>query len=198
MQNLKSLVSLLLLTALVCGCHTLGPSRSPTAAIVERAPSDSTNTVQWVGSEDGLLALRMSVVSRGVDRGEHIQVVAQLRNSGPSPLTVLRPFGDWYQGQTVGMKIWDGKRRNQYIGPAWTYVIGASAFAVIGAGETVEDKLELNPQNFAGLSGPGTCTLRYDYSYSGYWDTTAAAGNSGISNIWRGAISSREVQVRRK
>ena len=198
MQNLKSLISLLLVTTLVCGCDAPGPSHSPPSANVEPVPSVPPVAVQWVGSEDGLLALRLTVVSPRVARGENIQVVAQLRNAGPSPLTVLRPFGDWYDAHAVRMKIWDGQRRNQYIGPAWTYVIGASAFAVIGAGETVEDKLELNPHNFAGFNGPGTYTLRYDYSYSGYWDTTAAAGNSGISNIWRGAISSREVQVRRK
>ena len=83
-------------------------------------------------------------------------------------------------------------------GPSATYVIGADAFAVVGPGKVVQDKLELTADNFPGIAAPGRYLLRYDYSYDGYWDAAGAAGNSGISGAWRGTMSSREVQVLRE
>ncbi len=95
------------------------------------------------------------------------------------------------------MKIWVGEHQIRYTGPALSYVIGSAGFVVIGPGEVVEDKMEITG-NFTGIERAGRYTLRYDYSYDGYWDATAAAANSGISNAWRGTISSREVEVFRK
>ena len=178
----------LLLTMVVGGC-------APRTDSPSSAPGPAGNT--WVTSDDGLLALRLSVMTPRVKAKEDILVAAELRNVSQQKLTVLRPFGDHYTARAVGMKIWDGARQFRYTGPALTYVIGSSAFAVIGPGEVVEDKMEITG-NFAGIELPGRYTLRYDYSYDGYWDWTAAAGKSGISNAWRGTISSREVQVFRK
>jgi len=96
------------------------------------------------------------------------------------------------------MKIWDGKRKILYSGTTPGYELGAGAFAVLGPGEAVEDKLELTADNFTGIERPGRYTLRYDYSHDGGWDDAAAAGNSGIRNVWRGTIISREVQVVRE
>ncbi len=184
MLNLKTAVSSLLLTMVIGGCGS--PTESPVAG----------NT--WVTSDDGKLALRLSVMTPRVKANGIIQVAAEIRNASQQKITILRPFGDRYAAKTPGMKMWDGKRQIGYTGPAVTYVIGSSAFAVIGPGEVVEDKLELGIDNFAGMESPGRYTLRYDYSYDGYWDTTAAAGNSGIKDAWRGTISSREVQVFRE
>lgn len=175
----KTTLAALLLTMIIPGC------RSP--------PGDPP----WVTSDDGLLALRLSAVSQCTEVSEDVQVVAQIRNASQRKLTILRPFGDWYAARAIGMKIWDGERQITYAGPAVSYVIGAKSFAVIGPGEVVEDKMELT-NNYAGFERPGRYTLRYDYSYDGYWDATAAAGNSGIAGAWRGTISSREIQVFRK
>src|SRR4029453_14988658 len=164
----KTTLAALLLTTIMQGC------RSP--------PGDPP----WVTSDDGLLALRLAAVSQSAAASEDVQVVAQIRNASQQKLTILRPFGDWYTARAIGMKIWDGERQIPYTGPAVTYVIGASAFAVIGPGEGGEEKLELTIDNFAGFERPGRYTLRYDYSYDGHWDTTAAAGNSGIAGAWRG------------
>jgi hypothetical protein len=179
----------LLLTMVVGGCASRTNSPSP-------APPRATNA--WVTSDDGLLALRFSVLTPSVKGKESIHVAAELRNVSQQKLTVLRPFGDWFTAKAISMKIWDGKRQVPYTGPYVTYVIGARAFAVLGPGEVVEDKMELSFDNFTGIAPPGRYTLRYDYSYGGYWDETAAAGNSGISGAWRGTISSREVEVFRK
>ena len=179
----------LLLALVVGGCapRTDSPSSAP-------APAASA----WVTSDDGLLALRLSVLTPRVGANEHIHVAAQLRNASQQKLTVLRPFGDWFTARAISMRIWDGERPIPYTGSWVTYVIGSSAFAVIGPGEVLEDKMELGIGYFAGIKPPGRYTLRYDYSYGGHWDETAAAGNSGISNAWRGTISSREVQVFRE
>ena len=196
MMNLKTTFAPLLLAMVVGGCapRTESPSSAPAMGKADSPPPAANG---WVTSDDGLLALRLSVLTPRVKAKENIHVAAQLRNVSQQKLTVLRPFGDHYEARAVGMKIWDGERPIRYTGPALTYVIGANAFAVIGPGEVVEDKMEITG-NFTGIERPGRYTLRYDYSYDGYWDQTAAAGNSGISNAWRGTISSREVQVFRK
>ena len=198
MLNLKTAFAALLLTMVVGGCgpSTESPSAAPAIVKPDAQPPLAEN--RWVTSDDGKLALRLSVMAQRVTANESIQVAAEIRNVSEEKITVLRPFGDWHTAKAVGMKIWDGERQIPYTGPAVTYVIGSSAFVVIGPGEVVEDKLELSINNFAGMKPPGQYTLRYDYSYNGYWDTTAAAGKSGIKDAWRGTISSREVQVIRE
>ncbi len=179
----------LLLAMVVAGC-------APRTDSPSLAPGPGGNT--WVTSDDGLLALRLSVRTPLIKGKEDILVAAELRNVSQQKLTVLRPFGDWFTAKAISLKIWDGERQIPYTGAWVTYVIGSSAFALIGPGEVLEDQMELLIDNFTGITPPGRYTLRYDYSYNGHWDETAAAGNSGVSNAWRGTISSREVGVFRK
>ncbi len=186
MLNLRTAFALLWLAMVVGGC---GPSTGAPPPLADSG---------WVTSDDGKLALRLSVMTPRVQANGNIQVAAEIRNVSQQKITILRPFGDDYAALSIGMKIWDGVSQIRYTGPVKTYVVGALAFAVLGPGEVVEDKLELMVDNFAGIERPGRYTLRYDYSYDGSWDTTAAAGNSGIKDAWRGTISSREVQVLRE
>lgn len=186
MLNLRTAFALLGLAMVVGGC---GPSADAPPPLGDSA---------WVTSDDGKLALRLSVMTPRVEANANIQVAAEIRNISQQQITILRPFGDSYAALSIGIKIWDGLRQIRYTGPAKTYVVGALAFAVIGPGEVVEDKLELPAVNADGSKSPGRYTLRYDYAYDGYWDTSAAAGKSGIKDAWRGTISSREVQVFRK
>lgn len=190
MLNLKPAFAPLLLTMILAGCGSFKES-------LPLAPQPRGES-SWVTSDDGKLALRLTVVSQRVEADENIQVVAEIRNASQQKITILRPFGDSYAALSTGMKIWDGMSQIRYTGPAKTYVVGSLAFAVLGPGEIVEDKLELPAVNSDGIATPGRYTLRYDYSYDGYWDTAAAAGESGIKDAWRGTISSREVQVFRE
>ncbi len=172
---------------------------SPEAAPADEPPSKVVpSAVEWVDADGGLLALRLSVSAQTVTKGVPVKITAQIRNTGKMPVTVLRPFGDWYHAKASGIKIWDDKRRIRYSGPTPGYVIGADAFAVLAPGATIENHIELTTDNFAGIETPGSYTLRYDYSYDGCWDETAAAGKSGIRSAWRGTITSREVRVTRR
>ncbi len=197
MLNSRIALGVLLLAMAVCGCRppSAGTSASRSAKL-DTQPADAGN--MWVAANDGSLSLRLSVATRRLKAHESIQVAAEIRNNSQQKITVLRPFGDNYAARAVGMKIWDEHQQIRYTGPVASYVIGAAAFAVIGPGETVQDRIELTIDNFAGMEPAGTYTLRYDYSYSGEWDTTAAAGASGIRDAWRGAICSREVEFVRQ
>jgi hypothetical protein len=198
MLNANVSSNLLLVTMLISGCDApVEPASSaPAVAKPNSRPALAVNS--WVTSNDGKLELRFSVISPRVKANESIQAVAEIRNASQQRITVLRPFGDWYSAEALGMKIWDGERQITYSGPTPGYVIGSDAFAVIGPGEIAKDRLELTTDNFAGTGPPGQYSLRYDYSYDGQWDDTAASGNSGISDAWRGTISSREIQVFRE
>jgi hypothetical protein len=187
----------LLLALAVDGCSP--PTTSTSATRSEKLGTQQLPAGnRWVTSDDGKLALRLSVISQSVRANESIHVAAEIRNNGAQRISVLRPFGDNYAARAVGMKIWDSQRQIRYTGPNESYVVGSGGFAIIKPGEIVEDKLELTIDNFAGTEGRGRYTLRYDYSYNGQWDTTAAAGTSGIRDAWRGTLSSREVQVVRE
>lgn len=194
LRPLELLLATLLFATLLCGCHR----HEPTVAPLVKSESGAPSAAEWVGSEDGVLALRLASAPKEVARGATIRVVAQLRNASQTPVTVLRPFGDWPHAWSVGLKVWSDQGQLRYAGPMPSYVVGGNAFTVLAPGEVVEDRLELMNDIFSGLARLGTYTLRYDYSYQGYWDATAAVGNSGISDIWRGTISSREVQVIRR
>ena len=108
----------LLLTMVVGGCATR--TASPPSA-----PTSAGNA--WVTSDDGLLALRLSVLTPRVGANEHIHVAAQLRNASQQKLTVLRPFGDWFTARAISMKVWDAERQVPYTGPWVTYVIGSNS-----------------------------------------------------------------------
>ena len=147
---------------------------------------------QWVDSDDGKLAMRLTS-SQTVTAGVSIKITAQIRNTGKAPITLLRPFGDWYDAKARGIKIWDDKRRIPYSGAKADYDVRSDGFAVVAPGAMIEDQIELTMHNFSGIEAPGTYSLRYDYSYDGGWDKTA-----GVRDAWRGKISSREVHVTRR
>lgn len=196
-QSITLCLAKLCVLTLFCGCDA--GVHAPVAASADEPPGhDASSDVQWIDADGRLLALRLSPASQTVAKGASIKITAQLRNTGTAPITVLRPFGDRYFAKAAGMKVWNHERRILYSGATPTYPLGPSAFAVIPAGATIEDHLELTTDDFAGIEEPGTYDLRYDYSYDGRGDSTAAAGESGIRGAWHGTISSREILVTRK
>lgn len=194
MRLLKLFAGSLAITMLLCGCEA-PVSSSTTVGVDESLLDDPSSSGHWVSADGGSLAMRLTVSSRTVKKGDSIQIAVQLRNTGEAPITVLRPFGDWYFAKAAGIKVWNNKQQIRYSGATPSYVIGANAFVVLAPGETIEDKNELSMDNFAGIEQPGTYSLRYDYSYDGRWDATAAAGEKSNAGAWRGTISSRELQV---
>jgi hypothetical protein len=198
MSNPNFTFRLLVTAALLAGCAPSLPPPSPGLADTAAGANEAGAGIDWVTADGGTLELRFSVVSKHMPAGESLHVTAELRNTGPAPTWVLRPFGDWYAAQAVGMKIWDGRQKIRYTGPNAAYVIGSDAFILLKPGEVVHDTMELAVENFAGIERPGTYTLRYDYSYDGQWDTAAAAGNSGVRDPWRGAVASREARISRE
>ena len=183
-------LNMLAMTILLWGCAVA----SPMVALGDEPPTkELPDAVQWVDSDDGSLALRLSVASLTVAADADIEITAQIRNTSGRPITVLLPFGDWYVAEASGIKIWNKKRRLRYTGATPDYVVGKDGFAVVAPGETIEDKIKLTAANFAGLEELGMYALRYDYRYDGGWDATA-----GIRGAWRGKVSSREVHVSRK
>ena len=157
-------------------------------------PRTASSPGQWVTSDNGDLSIRLSVKSPRIAAKENISLVAQIRNNGTSPVTVLRPFGE-LEAEGFYLKIWGKDGRIKYTGPQLDYDLDAKAFVTLGAGEIVTDTLEVSADNFAGIDQAGLYTLRFDYRYDGTWDETVA--REGVKDIWRGWMCSREVQKRK-
>ena len=188
----------LLLTAVLAGTSGCG-QQSPASSPAARSASRTTNpTSEWTLSEDGAISLRISARPAPPGSDGLLEIVGEFRNESNAPIVVLRPFGDWYVAKAVGLQITRGEKRIPYRGPNVTYVIGANAFAVMQPGEIIADQMLLTVDNFGGLDAPGTYRFRYQYEYNGHWDTTAAAGDSGIRDVWRGKISSESIEVFRE
>lgn len=178
--------------------------RSNAASSIVAATSHSPSTLssagrtsdEWVLSRDGKLALRLKAQSSFVKREESFVVVAEIENRSSERLTVLRPFGDDFIAVSHGIEIRNAQGKLAYTGAQRSYVIGSGGFATLEPGETVEDRLELLIENFAGIENAGRYTLQYDYSYSGEWDATAAKG--GIQDAWRGSIRGGDIEIIRE
>lgn len=147
-------------------------------------------------SRDGKLSLRFRAQSHSVQKNESFAVVAAIENRSSEKLTILRPFGDDFIAVSHGIEIRNAQGKLAYTGAQRSYAIGAGGFATLEPGESIEDKLELLIDNYAGIEIAGRYTLQYDYSYSGEWDTTAAKG--GIQNAWRGWMRSGDVEILRE
>lgn len=154
-------------------------------------PDESPFSHRWVDSDDGKIAMRLSA-SETLTKDAPIKITVEMRNRGKDPVRVLRPFGDWLDTRARGFKIWEDNHRIRYSGPIPDYDVLADQFAIIPPGATIHDQLELTKEDFAGMEAPGTYRLRYDYAYHGGWDKTA-----GVRDVWRGTISSFEIQVTR-
>jgi hypothetical protein len=157
-------------------------------------PRTACSPGQWVTSDDGDLAIRLSVKSPRIAAKENISLIAQIRNNRTDPVTILRPFGD-LEAEGFYLKIWGKDGRIKYTGPEFDYDLDAKAFVTLAAGETVTDTLEVSNDYFAGIDQTGEYTLRFDYRYDGTWDKTVA--REGVKDIWRGWMCSREVSLER-
>ena len=152
---------------------------------------------EWVTSDNGDLSLRLRVKSALLATQDSIFVIAEIRNNTSRPVTILRPLGDLqllaYASQ---IKIWGEQGQIKYIGPIADYVLDETSFITLEAKEIATDTLELSVTDFAETSKAGNYAVRYDYSYQGGYEKRVA--DEGLKGIWHGAISSREIQLKKQ
>jgi hypothetical protein len=156
-----------------------------------KAPQSETEL--WVDSEDGLLALRIAVEDQEVEGDEPIVLVVEIANRGNAATPIIKPFGDWYVAEAVGVALEGPGGCVEYTGDTPSYVIGPMAFLWLEAGESFSDRLILRTDHFAGSDAPAEYTVRYTYKYAGEWDSV-----DGARSAWRGQIVSREIQFTRR
>ena len=181
---------------------------SATLYFLERSPTVETLPVQikvlagkpgageWVASDNRDLSLRLRVKSTGIAVKDSIFVIAEIRNDRKAPLTILRPFGDPFLALGGQIKIWGQGAQIEYTGPIADYDLDAKAFVTLEVDEAVTATLELPVQYFAGTDKAGAYVVRYDYAYSGTWDKKVAT--EGVTQIWHGSVTSREVPLQKK
>ena len=152
---------------------------------------------EWVTSDDSDLSLRLRVKSALLATQDSIFVIAEIRNNTSRPVTILRPLGYLqllaYASQ---IKIWGEQGQIKYIGPIADYVLDETSFITLEAKEITTDTLELSVTDFAETSKAGNYAVRYDYSYQGGYEKRVA--DEGLKGIWHGAISSREIQLKKQ
>lgn len=158
-------------------------------------PQAPDSSAEWVDSDNGDLSLRLRVKSARLAAQDSIVVIAEIRNNRQGPVTILRPFGDHYEAVAGGIKIWNEQAKVKYTGATWDYDLDKTSFITLAAKEIVTDTLALTINGFAETGKAGSYAVRYDYSYRGTWDEIVA--KQGVKGIWRGAICSREVRVKR-
>lgn len=172
------------------------PVESPMSSRVELAQPIPGRAGDWVDSDNGDLSLRLGVESTRVAAQENIVVIAEIRNNRNRPITILRPFVYPYSGSVGQISIWDEQETMiKYTGPKYDFDLNAEAFVTLEPMGTTSAKLELSIANHAGTEKPGNYTVRANYSYDGEWDERVA--KQGVQDIWRGAICSREVRLKK-
>jgi len=151
-----------------------------------------------VTSDNGDLSLRLRVKSARLATQDSIFVIAEIRNNRTVPVTILRPFIGNLQLATHAsqLKISGEHGQIEYKGPIADYELNGSAFITLAAKEITAATLELTVRDFAETGKAGNYAVRYDYSYSGEGEKNVAG--EGVKGIWHGAISSREIQLKKQ
>jgi hypothetical protein len=157
-----------------------------------KMPQSDVKAESWVDSEDGLLAVRIAVESREVERDEPVVLVVEIANRSSVTTPVIKPFGDWYYAVAVGTALEGPRGPVKYTGDTPSYVIGPMAFLELEADESFTDRLILRTDQFTGSAPPGEYAVRYTYKYAGEWDSV-----DGARSAWRGQIVSRRVRFTR-
>ncbi len=193
MPNPCHTMLLALVLAAACSCSSdEDTSSSPMTGGANVVQSD-VKTGSWVASEDGLLALRIAAENREVEGDEPIVLVVEIANRGSVATPIIKPFGDRYYAEAVGVALEGPRGSVKYTGPTPSYVIGPMAFLWLETGESFTDRLTLRTDNFAGSDAPAEYTARYTYKYAGEWDSV-----DGARSAWRGQIVSPQIRLTRR
>lgn len=169
-------------------------ARSLTVVLPGSSEDPNLASSPWVNSKDGALSLRLLVSAKPVRAGDPIVVLAELRNNTGGCVNVLRPFGD----SPVARKALRIAGPAGAIVPAFAaldYVLGTGAFVALLPGETIRDRLDVDPKFFPQSALPGKYVLRYPYRATEGNQEQAAQKWINLPNLWVGEIESGKVSL---
>ena len=149
---------------------------------------------EWVTSDDGVLSLRL-LAEHPVPPGAPLVLLADLRNDGEEPLTILRPFGDEY-ASLRRLRIAHGGGALSYSGAVLDYCLGPDSFVVISPGEVIRDRLEVTAGSFEALAESGNYTITYTYVTAECILSSVSFALKDGARKWR--IESQPVTVRKR
>lgn len=142
----------------------------------------------WTKSDDGKLQLRITVSTSRLKADATIPLQVEIQNVSTEPLTILKPFADWYHDQSSGVELEGPEGKGKYIGPIPSYELGEDSFVALAPEESTGASYEVHPSNYEGADKPGEYRLVYRYSADDGHKQFAEDRKVGM--IWTGEMRS--------
>jgi hypothetical protein len=144
---------------------------------------------EWHDAPDGKLSACLTVDKTNFSAGDKIAIHCAVRNNTDKPMTILRPFGDFFYAISAGVTIQGPNGPVSYRGPMKSYALGAGSFMELPPHKVVDETLELPADYFPGLGASGRYTIRYEFLSNGYPKQPAP------ENYWQGRIKTSPVTI---
>jgi len=152
----------------------------------ERVAVESVSKIytDWKESKDKLLSISLATEKTTFKKKEAVVLRCIIKNLSDKPITLLRPFGDYFYAVSSGLTIDGPTGKVVYSGPMKEYALGTSAFVELKSGSVCEGTLDLSEaaKYLDGFGKPGKYTITYAYRSGGFPTLPTPA------NFWNGKI----------
>jgi hypothetical protein len=139
------------------------------------------------------VGVRLTVRSMRPDKDGIVPLLVEFMNHTRQPMTVLKPFADWYLDNAEGIQLFGPRGPCRYSGPTPTYQLGESGFVRLAYGESTWGQGTLRLENFDNTDTPGVYTLYFLNQAQPHHQQRAA--ELGFENLYSGGWRSGPLMI---